>query len=297
MEHSCSARTETSTEAISAHDGGLQIQNRRAHMNVQQSWRYCQKCEALFYAGHPDQGVCAAGGAHSAEGFDFALPYNGPATANAQESWRYCQKCQVMFYAGRPDQGVCAAGGAHSAHGDDFVLPHSVPATSDAQDAWRYCQKCEAMFYARRPDQGTCPAGGAHSAEGFDSFVLFHGTPTITSFSPLYNLTDPSNTTLGVLGTGFCPGGSVEFILQAMTDNSELTEGSPVLATADSNGNIDAAALLLSSGWGYPGLATVAPFQVGAFYEITQTPTAPAIAAAHATWTGDGISGFAQGGF
>jgi hypothetical protein len=151
-------------------------------MSFQDSWRYCQKCEAMFYAGYPDQGVCAAGGAHSAQGFGFVLPWSNPATPTTQSSWRYCQKCHVMFFAGYAGQGVCKAGGSHLAQGYDFVLPHDVPAMPLAQSSWRYCQKCEAMFFAGYASQGVCPAGGAHSAQGFD-FVLPHDLPEILIFN------------------------------------------------------------------------------------------------------------------
>jgi hypothetical protein len=271
-------------------------------MNVQQSWRYCQKCQAMFYAGRPGgQGVCAAGGAHSEQGFSFILPYNAPATATAQASWRFCQKCYVMFYAGHPTQGVCADGGTHSAHGDDFVLPHDIPATSTHQGSWRFCEKCEAIFYAGHANQGVCPAGGAHSAHG-DDFVLFHGAPSITQFAPFYSLNNPEATTLGVIGSGFYPGSSLELIMQAEPTPGELFQGSPIVTVADAAGNIDASATLSGGAaghpdWGYPGVAIVSKFQVGAYYEIAQAPTSPAVAAAHATWTGIEVDGFGQGGY
>jgi hypothetical protein len=35
---------------------------------VQENWRWCKKCEGLFYAGHATKGVCPAGGTHMPEG-------------------------------------------------------------------------------------------------------------------------------------------------------------------------------------------------------------------------------------
>ena len=40
-------------------------------------WRYCDKCQAMFFDGYPTKGVCA-GGAHNAQGFNFMLPHDVP---------------------------------------------------------------------------------------------------------------------------------------------------------------------------------------------------------------------------
>jgi hypothetical protein len=141
----------------------------------------------MFYSGRQDQGTCPTGGAHSAHGDHFQLPFNASGTANAQASWRFCDKCYVMFYAGRADQGNCAAGGAHAAEGYDFVLPHDIPVTPVSQASWRFCDKCDAMFYDGRADQGHCPAGGAHAASGYD-FVL----PVVPAAAPLGGLAGSS---------------------------------------------------------------------------------------------------------
>jgi hypothetical protein len=43
---------------------------------VQNNWRYCGPCHALFYNGYADKGRCAAGGGHQAMGYNFVLPTN-----------------------------------------------------------------------------------------------------------------------------------------------------------------------------------------------------------------------------
>jgi hypothetical protein len=42
---------------------------------VQDDWRYCSKCHALFYDGDKDgfKGRCAAGNRHTAQGYNFGL--------------------------------------------------------------------------------------------------------------------------------------------------------------------------------------------------------------------------------
>ncbi len=88
----------------------------------QLQWRFCNKCHAMFYNGYPNKGLCAGGGAHVAQGYNFALPHDVPGTPNAQTDWRFCNKCQVMFYDGYPHKGQCPGGGGHVAQGYNFVL-------------------------------------------------------------------------------------------------------------------------------------------------------------------------------
>ena len=43
----------------------------------QDNWRFCNKCYTLWWNGQPDNGHCAAGGAHEGQGsWNFILPAN-----------------------------------------------------------------------------------------------------------------------------------------------------------------------------------------------------------------------------
>ena len=107
--------------------------------NAQENWRYCNKCQSMFYLGaegssyEKRRGVCAAGGVHEPAGYNFVLPHDVPGTPTAQTDWRYCNKCQSMFYLGAEGssyekrRGVCAAGGVHEPAGYNFVLPWYTP--------------------------------------------------------------------------------------------------------------------------------------------------------------------------
>ena len=44
-------------------------------MPEQAAWRFFQKCEAMFFNGYPNKGICTAGGAHEATGFYFVLSH------------------------------------------------------------------------------------------------------------------------------------------------------------------------------------------------------------------------------
>src|SRR5262245_61728094 len=137
-------------------------------------WRFCNKCHVMFST-EATSNVCAAGGTHVSQGYQFRLPFGGQETSTKQANWRCCNKCGTLFFNGFAKKGHCPAGGAHVA-GDTFryVLPHDVPGTPHAQTDWRFCNKCNAMFYDGYPDKGRCAAGGGHLAQGFN-FVLPHG--------------------------------------------------------------------------------------------------------------------------
>lgn len=133
----------------------------------QSAWRFCDKCNSMFYDGYADKGRCSAGGGHHAQGLDFVLSHDAPLPG--QNSWRYCGKCHILFYDGFPNKGRCAAGGGHAASGYNFVLRHDEP--TPGQNNWRFCAKCNSMFYNGFPAKGNCPSGGGHEASGFN-FVL-----------------------------------------------------------------------------------------------------------------------------
>ena len=139
----------------------------------QRDWRFCNKCNGLFYDGYSAKGRCPAGGGHVAQGFNFTLPFNTPAESDTQTNWRFCNKCNGMFFDGYPAKGHCPAGGGHVAQGYVFVLHHSTAARRIAQPDWRFCNKCNGMFYDGYPAKGRCSAGGGHVAQGYN-FVLSH---------------------------------------------------------------------------------------------------------------------------
>ncbi len=178
-------------------------------MGMQLDWRFCQKCNALFYDGFTGKGVCDAGGGHVSEGFIFALPHDIPETPTSQGAWRFCPKCFTMHFDGFPDKGSCAAGGPHAVGaGDfDFILPFNVPANpATAQDAWTFCRNCQSMFYNGFPGKGFCPAnGGAHDGTASFGFVLPHDIPMVLdfNFAPI------------VFGSGVAAGGNAHLTLRS----------------------------------------------------------------------------------
>jgi hypothetical protein len=98
------------------------------------NWRFCVKCQVMFFDGYPNKGSCAGGGGHQAAGYMFVLPHDVPGTLRAQNNWRFCGKCQAMFFDGYPDKGRCPVGGGHAAIGYNFVLAHPIHPVLDLQD-------------------------------------------------------------------------------------------------------------------------------------------------------------------
>jgi hypothetical protein len=138
-----------------------------AQTGDQPEWRFCNKCNALFFDGYPEKGHCAAGGPHVAQGFQFSLHYDSNQAGNQRQQyiWRYCEKCHVLFFDGYPAKGHCPAGGGHSAAGLMFGLAFQ-PQPGMHQTNWRFCNKCNGLFFDGYPAKGSCPAGGGHLAQG-----------------------------------------------------------------------------------------------------------------------------------
>ena len=106
----------------------------------QYSWRYCQKCHAMFYDGGASKGRCPARGAHVAQGLSFGMNFQSPAPAHSQPGWRFCEKCFVFFYDAST-KGICAAGGAHDAQGIVFNASFESAAADPAQPSPTRCRR------------------------------------------------------------------------------------------------------------------------------------------------------------
>jgi hypothetical protein len=146
---------------------------RTLYTPVQGSWRWCHKCQGLFYGGHSTS-RCPAGGAHENVGsFNYHLAHNLAPTAGWQGNWRWCGKCQGLFYGGH-SSSVCPSGGAHDGSGSfDYHLHHAAGGAPDLQASWRWCNKCQGLFYGGH-SSSVCPAGGGHDSAGsFDYSLIF----------------------------------------------------------------------------------------------------------------------------
>src|SRR5207245_2252570 len=131
--------------------------------NQQSNWRWCHKCQGLYFAGNPGS-HCPAGGAHDHAGSGEDRLVNNTAHAAGQPNWRWCHKCQGLYVAGNPGSH-CPAGGAHdnAGSGDYHVVNNA--AAAPGQKNWRWCHKCQGMYFAGNPGSH-CPTGGPHENVG-----------------------------------------------------------------------------------------------------------------------------------
>jgi hypothetical protein len=144
---------------------------------TQRNWRWCSKCQGLWFAGGSSQGKCPAGGSHSKTGSGNYSLVHQATIAPGQANWRWCSKCQGLWFAGNPSQGKCPAGGTHIKTGSgNYTLAHQSGA---GQANWRWCSKCQGLWFAGNPPQGTCPAGGAHAKVGSGDYRLVEVTTTV----------------------------------------------------------------------------------------------------------------------
>ncbi len=156
-----------------AQTNGAQLNGIVADYTVGQSnWRWCHKCQSLFFNGHATKGTCSAGGAHESTGSgNYSIP-NTWAAAPGQNNWRWCHKCEGMYFAGSATQGVCAAGGTHDHTGSgDYKMVDNAWGSS-AQSNWHWCHKCQLMHFSGNATQGACPAGGLHENTGSGEYSL-----------------------------------------------------------------------------------------------------------------------------
>ena len=121
----------------------------------QSNWRWCRKCQGLFFFGNPTNGVCPTGGSHDVVGSgNYVLSLN---EGNGQPNWKWCFKCEGLYFAGHPGSaGICPTGGIHNGiNSGNYILALDA---GTGQQNWRWCQMCEGLFFSGNNTLGVCPA-------------------------------------------------------------------------------------------------------------------------------------------
>jgi hypothetical protein len=93
----------------------------------QVNWRWCSKCEGLFFFGSANFGRCPAGLVHDPfDSRDYVLQQNTLfVPLGAQAGWRWCRKCQGLFFGENPTNGFCPSGTRHDPkQSGDYNLLH-----------------------------------------------------------------------------------------------------------------------------------------------------------------------------
>ena len=87
---------------------------------VQDNWRWCDKCQGIFFGPSVAASSCPSGGTHSAHAQsgsgNYSLPHNAPADASRQSEWRWCDKCQGLYFGPRSRTPVARPEGTTRRH-------------------------------------------------------------------------------------------------------------------------------------------------------------------------------------
>jgi hypothetical protein len=143
----------------------------------QSDWRWCHKCQGLFFSGGQSSvGSCPAGGQHEkGVSGNYTLAHNSPIFLG-QSDWRWCYKCQGLFFSGgQSSVGSCPEGGQHEKGvSGNYSLAHNSPVALGQLD-WRWCHKCQGLFFSGgQSSVGSCPAGGQHEKGVSGMYTLEH---------------------------------------------------------------------------------------------------------------------------
>ena len=111
----------------------------------QANWRWCNKCQGLFFAGNPNQEpALRKEDTTSAEA--GITPYSlrvrgleGRLIGGGATSVRVCS------LRGNPTSGACPAEGGHNFGGSGNYRLQFAPTAG--QINWRWCNKCQGLFF------------------------------------------------------------------------------------------------------------------------------------------------------
>lgn len=141
----------------------------------QPNWRWCRRCQTLFYFNGFTTGWCVRGGGHDCEGSGKYEPYHNYPVG--QDQWRWCNRCQCMCYGGLGSQrGQCPSGDRHDYTGSgNYSIEQDGRYDASDQTGWRWCNKCYCLCYAGN-GRGPCPVRGRHNFNGSGHYYLPHSS-------------------------------------------------------------------------------------------------------------------------
>ena len=133
---------------------------------LQPNWRWCNKCQALTFAGAAQPGPCPATGSHDRTGSaNYVVAFGSLPGGGVQSNWQWCNKCQALAFAGGAEPGACSGGGQHAHDGSaNYVLAYG--ADAPGQHSWQWCKNCQVLAFASSAELGPCAAGGQHDHNG-----------------------------------------------------------------------------------------------------------------------------------
>lgn len=85
---------------------------------TQNDWRWCNKCQGLFFGPQAAASRCPAGNTHtppaqSGSG-NYSLMHNAGNAPGQQSDWRWCNKCMGLYFEDNAASPPCPSGGGHA---------------------------------------------------------------------------------------------------------------------------------------------------------------------------------------
>ena len=142
--------------------------------NVQDGWRWCNKCRTLVHSGIP--GVCQSDGrGHTYTGsLNYRVQHTRSHNAG-QAGWRWCDQCSSLFFRRNATAGRCPRGGEHNRQASSnsyFVVLENASRDFRGQNEWRWCRLCESLFFGPHAADSACASGGRHDGSASSDYVL-----------------------------------------------------------------------------------------------------------------------------
>ncbi|GAA3236291.1 hypothetical protein GCM10010532_074600 [Dactylosporangium siamense] len=147
----------------------------------QSGWRWCAKCEGLWFNGDTSISDCPTGGqhVHSASGhYTLRFSYEG---GGGQDNWWYCWMCLGMWFhtPGSTRFGRCPGNNhGEGSHDKDWRNSYRLETTTSnngpgGQKNWRWCSHCESLWFNGHATWGKCPGSAAgHTAVNSADYIL-----------------------------------------------------------------------------------------------------------------------------
>jgi hypothetical protein len=140
-------------------------------LTLQSEWRWCDKCQGLFFGPAVANSSCPTGGTHDPAALsgsgNYSLPHNVAPDPTRQTDWRWCDKCQGLFFGPNVTNSRCPTGATHTppeqSHSGNYSLPHNVAPDPSRQSDWRWCDKCQGLFFGPNVASSRCPTGATHT--------------------------------------------------------------------------------------------------------------------------------------
>lgn len=154
-----------------SNDGGHNTAIAVGQYYGQGSWRHCNRCDEVVFAGFSSPASCAAGGSHDLTGSaDYHLSLDNP-LFDGQDGWRWCNKCQALCFTGS-GFGPCPSGGDHDHTGSGAYRVGFSSLGFPGQNLWKYCRTCKTLSYSGDGTAGRCAGGGTHSYDASGDYKL-----------------------------------------------------------------------------------------------------------------------------